>query len=137
TKWRAPLRSSPLRSSPRRSQPRRSRWSQGRRPRGMRASKARAGLRVGQVCHRRWNAYGKHLPLLPEVGAVCGKAACTDLCGGREVTRVPTAKSAIAAVAHGRNWHRPTEMEPIGFMVAIEETADIAGYAPVGRLDQE
>ena len=30
----------------------------------------------------------------PEVGAVCGKAACTDLCGGREVTRVPTAKCA-------------------------------------------
>ena len=29
-----------------------------------------------------------------EVGAVCGKAACTDLCGGREVTRVPTAKVA-------------------------------------------
>jgi hypothetical protein len=32
------------------------------------------------------------LPVGPEVGAVCGKAACTDLCGGREVTRVPTAK---------------------------------------------
>jgi hypothetical protein len=31
-------------------------------------------------------------PLTPEVGAVCGKAARTDLCGGREVTRVPTAK---------------------------------------------
>ena len=31
------------------------------------------------------------LPSRPEVGAVCGKAACTDLCGGREVTRVPTA----------------------------------------------
>jgi hypothetical protein len=29
----------------------------------------------------------------PEVGAVCGKAARTDLCGGREVTRVPTAKA--------------------------------------------
>ena len=28
----------------------------------------------------------------PEVGAVCGKAARTDLGGGREVTRVPTAK---------------------------------------------
>ena len=28
----------------------------------------------------------------PEVGAVCGKAARTDLCGEREVTRVPTAK---------------------------------------------
>src|SRR5215467_1853146 len=27
----------------------------------------------------------------PEVGAVCGKAARSDLCGGREVTRVPTA----------------------------------------------
>jgi hypothetical protein len=33
------------------------------------------------------------LPSTPEVGAVCGKAARTDLCGGREVTRVPTAKS--------------------------------------------
>jgi hypothetical protein len=32
----------------------------------------------------------------PEVGAVCGKAARTDLCGGREVTRVPTA-TAISA----------------------------------------
>jgi hypothetical protein len=27
----------------------------------------------------------------PEVGAVCGKAARTDLCGGRAVMRVPTA----------------------------------------------
>ena len=26
-----------------------------------------------------------------QVGTVCGKAARTDLCGGREVTRVPTA----------------------------------------------
>jgi hypothetical protein len=28
-------------------------------PRGMRTSKAHAGRRTGQVCHRRWNAYGK------------------------------------------------------------------------------
>ena len=28
----------------------------------------------------------------PEVGAVCPNWAFTDLCGGREVTRVPTAK---------------------------------------------
>src|ERR1700675_1066657 len=28
----------------------------------------------------------------PEVGAVCPNWARTDLCGGREVTRVPTAK---------------------------------------------
>src|SRR5450759_1832093 len=27
-------------------------------PRGMRASKARAGLRAGKPCHRRWSAYG-------------------------------------------------------------------------------
>ena len=30
----------------------------------------------------------------PEVGAVCGKAARTVLCGGREVTRVPTASGS-------------------------------------------
>jgi hypothetical protein len=38
------------------------------------------------------------LPLIPEVGAVCGKAARTDLGGGREVTRVPTAKAFFAAL---------------------------------------
>jgi hypothetical protein len=31
------------------------------------------------------------LPRPPEVGAVCPNWARTDLCGGREVTRVPTA----------------------------------------------
>jgi hypothetical protein len=30
----------------------------------------------------RWLVYGNSLPSLPEVGAVCGKAARTDLCGG-------------------------------------------------------
>jgi hypothetical protein len=30
-----------------------------------------------------------------EVGAVCPNWARTDLCGGREVTRVPTAKVAV------------------------------------------
>jgi hypothetical protein len=29
------------------------------------------------------------------IQAVCGKAARTDLCGGREATRVPTAKPAV------------------------------------------
>ena len=40
------------------------------------------------------SAYGKSqcvLPSRPEVGAVCGKAARTDLCGGRAVMLVPTA----------------------------------------------
>ena len=45
----------------------------------------------------RWLVYGSDLPSIPEVGAVCGKAARTDLCGGRGVTRVPTAKSRLAA----------------------------------------
>ena len=43
----------------------------------------------------RWLVYGTELPSIREVGAVCGKAARTDLCGGREVTRVPTAKSGL------------------------------------------
>src|ERR1700730_18021412 len=62
----------------------------------MRASEARTGLSARPACHRSWLAYGKFSPLTPEVGAVCGKAARTDLCGGREVTRVPTAKPAIS-----------------------------------------
>src|SRR4030088_1975212 len=32
----------------------------------------------------------------PEVGAVCGKAARTDLCGGRSAMGVPTAIAALA-----------------------------------------
>jgi hypothetical protein len=51
---------------------------------GMRTSKARTGLKAGQACHRRWTACGKHLPFGPEVRAVCGKAACTDLRGGAQ-----------------------------------------------------
>jgi hypothetical protein len=57
----------------------------------MRAGKARSGLRAGLAGHRRWPACGKHLPFGPEVGAVCGKAARTVLCGGRSVMSVPTA----------------------------------------------
>ena len=35
-------------------------------------------------------------PSEPEIGAVCGKAARTDLCGGRSVMSVPTATGALA-----------------------------------------
>ena len=45
----------------------------------------------------------------PEVGAVCPNWARTDLCGGREVTRVPTAK-VIGAWSNRRKCvHRPVE----------------------------
>ena len=40
----------------------------------------------------------------PEVGAVCGKAARTVLCGGREATRVPTATAERAVPT--RRWAR-------------------------------
>ena len=36
----------------------------------------------------------------PEAGAVCGKATRTDLGGGREVTRVPTAKRRNRKLLH-------------------------------------
>src|SRR5437660_10770586 len=35
------------------------------------------------------------------IQAVCGKAARTDLCGGREVTRVPTATGLFESPAIG------------------------------------
>jgi hypothetical protein len=38
---------------------------------------------------QRWDPYGNLRD--PEMGAVRRKAACTDVCGGSEVTRVPTA----------------------------------------------
>jgi hypothetical protein len=38
------------------------------------------------------------LPFGPEVGAVCGTAARTVLCGGGEVTRVPTASCNYCCV---------------------------------------
>jgi hypothetical protein len=41
-----------------------------------------------------WTFAGAHtagMPWIPEVEAVCGKAARTDLCGGRGVIPVPIA----------------------------------------------
>src|SRR6266567_3088432 len=53
----------------------------------MRTGKARTGLRARLACHRRRDACGNLLPFGPEVGAVCGKAARTVLCGGRAMKR--------------------------------------------------
>src|SRR5205807_6634466 len=44
-----------------------------------------------------WLAYGRVLPSIPKVGAVCGKAARTDLGGGCEVTRISTATCALTS----------------------------------------
>ena len=56
-----------------------------------RRTQSRAG--VSQALERMRQA----LPLGPEVGAVCGKAASTDLCGGRSVMGVPTATGASSS----------------------------------------
>src|SRR5712671_2987856 len=49
----------------------------------------------------------KHLTVRPEVGAVCEKDACPDLCGGREVTCVPTATAwHNAGVCNEPSWRR-------------------------------
>src|SRR6266567_1061413 len=53
----------------------------------MRTGKARTGLRARLACHRRRDACGNLLPIGPEVGAVCGKAARTVLGGGRAMKR--------------------------------------------------
>src|SRR5258707_7822844 len=49
---------------------------------------------------QRWRAYVKLQIAIcrhsPEVGAVCGKAARTDLCGGRGAISVPTATVAVS-----------------------------------------
>ena len=55
----------------------------------MRPGKARTGLSAGHACHKRWNAAAGQVPYGPEVGTVCGKAARTDLCGGRSAMGVP------------------------------------------------
>src|ERR1700704_6875536 len=40
---------------------------------------------------------------IPSVGAVCGKVARTALCGGREVTCVPTATAHAVDLQHTRS----------------------------------
>ena len=46
------------------------------------------------ACHRRWSVYGNLCRHTPEAGAVCGKAARTDLGGGRAMkcTSLPLQK---------------------------------------------
>src|SRR6266566_3925695 len=71
--------------------------------------------------------------------AVCGKAACTDLCGGRPVTGVPTATGAISSKLSavwrpGRSPQQPG-MPVVGFLnVASSDTfGHLAQAAPAKR----
>src|SRR6266498_965566 len=53
-----------------------------------RTSVSQALERIRQAASEQWFA------VIPEVGAVCGKAARTVLCGGRSAMSVPTASAA-------------------------------------------
>src|SRR5262245_51173105 len=53
----------------------------------MRTSKARTGRRARLACNWRRRVYGNLCRHTPEAGAVCGKAARTDLCGGHAMKR--------------------------------------------------
>src|SRR5262249_26536574 len=81
----------------------RCRWSEGRGPRGIRTSKARTGLRARVACQRRWSVYGDLCRYPPEAGAVCGKAARTDLGGGRAMKRtsLPLQRRAFITLLGG------------------------------------
>src|ERR1700757_2277005 len=69
----------------------------------MRTSKARTGLRARLACHRRWSAYGKHLPSHTQGGSRMresrtygsGRGACDE-------THVPTATAP--RVHHAARW---------------------------------
>src|SRR5215472_14980464 len=99
----------------------RRRWSEGRGPRRTRTDAARAGHRAGQACYRRRSAYGRPRgqPSTSEVGAVCGKAARTVLCGGRPVMGVPTAFATLGGLAglrdpqSGQRRRVPTLLSPL------------------------
>ena len=52
----------------------------------------------------RWRVYGNLCRHTPEAGAVCGKAARTDLCGGRAMKRtsLPLRAATSACANPGR-----------------------------------
>src|ERR1700757_2197380 len=58
----------------------------------MRTSKARTGLRARLACHRRWSAYGKHLPSHTQGGSRMRESRTYgSVRGACDETHVPTA----------------------------------------------
>src|ERR1700756_2874653 len=60
----------------------------------MRTSKPRTGLRARLACHRRWSAYGKHLPSHTQGGSRMRESRTYgSVRGACDETHVPTATS--------------------------------------------
>src|SRR4051812_14516989 len=88
---------------------------------GIRTSKARTGLRTRLACHRRWSVYGNLCRHTPEAGAVCGKAARTDLGGGAcHEMHVPTATCAR------QSWCDPAGGSPAQVRSSVRLVASVA-----------
>src|SRR6516162_9107213 len=59
-------------------------------------AKAPSGRRAGQTCHRRWSAYGKHLPSHTQGGSRMRESRTYgSVRGARDETRVPTATFTV------------------------------------------
>src|SRR5919198_5967474 len=87
----------------------------------MRTGKARTGLRTRLACHMRWSVYGNLCRHTPEAGAVCGKAARTDLGGGRAMKRTSLPLRAPAA-----SWCDPAGGSPAQVRGSARLVASVA-----------
>jgi hypothetical protein len=76
---------------------------------------------VSSFSSGRWLVYGTELPSIPEVGAVCGKAARTALGGGRAMKRTSLPLLAICPVSDVNDacyFDVRDSKRPIGFSAA-------------------
>jgi hypothetical protein len=79
--------------------------SEGRGPRGMQCNVTRASDPAPAQVYQSLDCIRVDDPSLPKVGAVCGKAPRTALCGGRSAMSVPTAIDTLCCGAYVSLWH--------------------------------
>src|ERR1700693_6086394 len=82
---------------------------------------------TGAGAHTSGRWLNQRLGVIPEVGAVCGKAARPDLCGGRGEILVPTATGFHCLAPAYRAMVRPRRLSPAGDMPSQ------GGWAAVGQ----